>query len=293
MVSAYPTSPVTSSDRLGLTLFFAVILHAVIILGITFSPRDKKDEDTQPTMEITLVHQKSDHAPDDADLLAQANLEGGGNVEEKTRPSSPSSQPANTTDARLSASLNMAASLQHDERSTPPVLTQQNPAPRTSPEEISPTQENNLPGSTELIARSMEIANLSAEIDKSLQAYSQRLKHRYISSRTREYRDAAYLDAWRMKIERIGNLNYPEEAKRQNLSGNLILDVALNSDGEIYSITLRRSSGHKILDDAAIRIVNLAAPFAPFPEELRKDTDVLHITRTWQFLSSHQFQTSQ
>lgn len=293
MASVYSTPPVTSSDRLSLTFFFAVILHAVIILGITFSPRDDKTEETPPTMEITLVHQKSDHAPDDAELLAQANLEGGGNVEQKLRPSSPTSQPVNNTDFDLSASFSMAASPQHDEHSTPPVLTQQNQTLQTPREEISPQQENELPGSTELIARNMEIANLSAEIDQSLQAYSQRLKHRYISSRTREYRDAAYLDAWRMKIERIGNLNYPEEAKRQNLSGNLILDVALNADGKVYSITLRRSSGHKILDDAAIRIVNLAAPFAPFPEELRKDTDVLHITRTWQFLNSHQFQTSQ
>jgi len=294
MATVYPTPPVTASDRLGLTLFFAVILHAVIILGITFSPNDDKPEDeTPPTMEITLVHQKSEHAPDDAELLAQANLEGGGNVEQKIRPTSPSSQPTNINDALLATSLNMVTSPQQDEQSSQDVLTQPNQAQQTPGEEVLPTQELDLPGSTEMIPRNMEIANLSAEIDQSLQSYSQRLKHRYISSRTREYRDAAYLDAWRMKIERIGNLNYPEEAKRQNLSGNLILDVALNADGEVNSITLRRSSGHKILDDAAIRIVKLAAPFAPFPEELRKDTDVLHITRTWQFLNSHQFQTTQ
>jgi len=226
-------------------------------------------------------------------LLAQANLEGGGNVEEKISPTSPSSQPTNSADTSLSMPFSIAASPQHEEESMQAVLTQQNPAQQTPLKETMPTQEDELPSSTELIARSMEIANLNAEIDQSLQTFSQRLKHRFISSRTHEYRDAAYLDAWRMKIERIGNLNYPEEAKRENLSGSLILDVALDADGKVHSITLRRSSGHKILDDAAIRIVNLAAPFAPFPEELHKDTDVLHITRTWQFLSSHQFQTSQ
>lgn len=293
MATVYPAPPVTPSDRLGLTLFFAVILHAVLILGITFSPNENKDDnDVLPTMEITLVHQKSDQAPDDADLLAQANLEGGGNVEQEIRPTSPLSQPTNNPDTSLSTSLSVAASPQHQERSAPAVLTQQQ-AQQTPPEETSISRENDLPNSSEMVALNMEIANLSAEIDQSLQAYSQRLKHRYISSRTHEFRDAAYLDAWRMKIERIGNLNYPEAAKRQNLSGNLILDVALNADGEVDSITLRRSSGHKVLDDAAMRIVKLAAPFAPFPEELRKDTDVLHITRTWQFLNSHQFQTSQ
>ena len=153
-------------------------------------------------------------------------------------------------------------------------------------EEQPPTQPAELTAE-ELLRRSVEIANLSAEIDRSLQAYAERLRHRYISSRAREYRDAAYLDAWRAKVERIGNLNYPEEAKRRGISGSLILDVAINADGTVHSITVLRSSGKKILDDAAIRIVRLAAPFAPFPEELRKDTDVLHITRTWQFLDDN------
>jgi len=293
VASVYQTTSVTASDRLGLTLFMAVILHAVIILGVTFSPTDKDKDKLQPTMEITLVHQKSDHAPDKADLLAQANLEGGGNTTEKMRPASPTSQPVDHIDATLATPLDLTMSPQQQQQDTPPVLTQQDQAQKTPLEHSPTTQQNDQPNNPVTIARSMQIANLSAEIDQSLQAYSQRLKHRYISSQTHEYRDAAYLDAWRMKIERIGTLNYPEEAKHQNLSGSLILDVALNADGKVNNITLRRSSGYKILDDAAIRIVNLAAPFAPFPDNLRKDTDVLHITRTWQFLSNHQFQAGQ
>lgn len=293
VASVYQNPSVTASDRLGLTLFMAVILHAVIILGVTFSPTDKDKDKLQSIMEITLVHQKSEHAPDKADLLAQVNLEGGGNTEEKIRPTSPTSQPVDRTDATLSTPLDLTTSPQQQQHDTPAVLTQQNQTQKTPPEHNPETEQANMDNTTSTLMRSMEIANLSAEIDQSLQAYSQRLKHRYISSQTREYRDAAYLDAWRMKIERIGTLNYPEEAKRQNLSGSLILDVALNADGKVNSITLRRSSGHKILDDAAIRIVNLAAPFAPFPDELRKDTDILHITRTWQFLSNHQFQAGQ
>jgi protein TonB len=97
------------------------------------------------------------------------------------------------------------------------------------------------------------------------------------------------MEAWRAKVERVGNLNYPEAARKQNLSGSLILDVALNADGSINQITIRRSSGQKVLDDAAIRIVELASPFAPFPEQVREETDILHITRTWQFLDKKGF----
>lgn len=97
------------------------------------------------------------------------------------------------------------------------------------------------------------------------------------------------MEAWRAKVERVGNLNYPDAARKQNLSGSLILDVALNADGSINQITVRRSSRQKILDDAAIRIVELASPFAPFPEQIRKGTDILHITRTWQFLNKRGF----
>ena len=111
---------------------------------------------------------------------------------------------------------------------------------------------------------------------------------KHISASTQEYKYAAYLDAWRRKVERIGNLNYPDEAKRRKLYGNLVLSVALRPDGSVEEIRLTRSSGHALLDDAAIRIVRLAAPYAPFPKEIREETDLLEITRTWQFLSDNQ-----
>jgi protein TonB len=97
------------------------------------------------------------------------------------------------------------------------------------------------------------------------------------------------MEAWRAKVERVGNLNYPDDARKRQLSGSLILDVALNPDGSVNQITVRQSSGHKILDDAADRIVRLAAPFAPFPDDIRAETDILHITRTWQFLHNRGF----
>ena len=105
-----------------------------------------------------------------------------------------------------------------------------------------------------------------------------------INASTQEYQYAAYLEAWRSKVEKIGNLNYPDEAKRNKLHGNLLMHVAVRADGSVEQIRVVRSSGHRLLDDAAVRIVRLSAPFAPFPPEIRKNVDVLDITRTWQFL---------
>jgi protein TonB len=133
------------------------------------------------------------------------------------------------------------------------------------------------------------MASLSAEIDRRLQAYAKRPKRKWIMARTKEHNYAAYMEAWRQKVERVGNLNYPDEARRANLSGNLLLDVALRPDGSIDEIILRRSSGKKVLDDAAIRIVKLAAPFPRFPKRISQETDILHVQRTWQFQSGNRF----
>ncbi|MEJ2426591.1 MAG: energy transducer TonB, partial [Candidatus Thiodiazotropha sp.] len=132
------------------------------------------------------------------------------------------------------------------------------------------------------------IARLTAELERKTQAYAKMPKRKAISASTKEYKYAAYLDAWRRKVERIGNLNYPDQARRDKLYGNLVLHVAVKSDGSVETIRVLHSSGHQLLDDAAVRIVRLAAPFSPFPNEIREETDILDITRTWQFLRSGQ-----
>jgi len=152
-----------------------------------------------------------------------------------------------------------------------------------------PPQEKPLPSASELLAATrVEAARISAELERRTELHARRPRRKRISASTQEYKYAAYLEAWRRKVERIGNLNYPEEAKRQKLYGNLVLTVVLRPDGSVDGIRLARSSGHKLLDDEAARIVRLAAPFAPFPEEIRAETDILEITRTWQFLSNNQ-----
>jgi protein TonB len=293
-VNARATSPpptVSAGDRLGLTLFFSVVLHGIIILGVVFSQTDPAKTKITPTLEIILAQTSSPKKPAEADYLAQANQDGSGNVSKRVRPTQPRaaalSSPSPGQDDVMSPPR---AAAPPQSAHTMEVLTTDQAAERTvDVTKEQPRPQSEMPSAAQLMMRSKEIARLSADLSDSIQAYSRRPRQRYISASTRSYRDAAYLEAWRSKIERIGNLNYPEEAKRQSLSGSLILDVAINADGTVHSIELRHSSGYKLLDDAAIRIVRLAAPFAPLPPEMRKDTDILHITRTWQFLNDNSF----
>lgn len=290
--TAYPsTANVTPADRLGLTLFFSAVLHGILILGIVFSNTEPPKTQSSPTLEITLAQTSSRQHPDEADYLAQTNQDGSGNVQKRVRPASPRSAPLSEPMPGQSErfSLPHLAAPAQSERNVEVLATEQAAEQTVSIEREKTQPQSEIPSAAELMQRSKEIAKLSADLSDSLQAYTRRPRQRYISARSQSFRDAAYLEAWRDKIERIGNLNYPEEAKRQSLSGSLILDVALNADGTVNTIELRHSSGYKLLDDAAIRIVRLAAPFAPFSEEMRKDTDILHITRTWQFLNDNSF----
>ena len=136
--------------------------------------------------------------------------------------------------------------------------------------------------------KSLEAARLEAQISRDWDNYQKRPKRKFIGARTQEYRFARYVEDWRMKVEKVGNLNYPEAARQQKLYGQLQLTVSISADGSVESVEINRSSGHKVLDAAASRIVELAAPYAPFPEDIRKDTDILGITRTWIFTRADQ-----
>lgn len=170
-----------------------------------------------------------------------------------------------------------------------PVREAEAPRPLATEQTAAAAPAPAMPSGAALIARSFEIASLDAEIAERMEAKAKRPRRKFISATTSEYKYAAYMEAWRAKVERIGNLNYPDEARRNKLSGSLILDVALRSDGSVDEITVRKPSGHAALDDAAIRIVKLAAPYAAFPAAFNKEVDILHITRTWQFQSGDRF----
>lgn len=347
-----PEPPVTTADRLSVTLFFAVCAHLIVVLGVTFVNEDRP-RSVANSLDVVLVQRKSEEAPKDADFLGQANQDGGGQSDKVARPSTPMPSPLLANKPELAAAsppvtpsdLVQARPLpapDADMAPPPPVITPQKvvavdnvqsidkvlpqapepvaeqvpvvekplrkakprkkvakaapakktpkavkAAPRPAPQaQAAPVQTID---AAALVRRSLAMASLSAEVDKRLDAYAKRPRRHWISARTREHKYAAYMEAWRSKVERVGNLNYPDEARRRRLSGDLLLDVALNADGSVSGVSVSRSSGHKALDDAAVRIVRLAAPYSRFPKAIREETDILHISRTWRFLTGNRF----
>ena len=325
-----------SSDMMAIAISFAIIVHAAGIFGISFSQEDEDDREVE-SIEVILVQQSSEEAPENADFLAQANLEGGGQSEESERPATPfvspnpeqspeivtpSSVPFEPMTKRTQASESTLKAetpvedkpeeetKEEDEKQKVEAeeliaaVTEkakiQTPEPENKPEPKSaeteepeplnaPEPQPESPSATQLMSRSLAMASLSAEIDRRLEAKAKRPRRDFISASTREYKYAAYMEAWRAKVERIGNINYPDEARRDKLSGILRMTVALNADGTINEITIDKSSGHQVLDEAAVHIVRLASPYAVFPDNIRKNVDILHITRTWKFLHNSTF----
>ncbi len=276
-----PRFEAPTTDRLALTLFIATALHALIILGVSFEALDKDPPDQNtPTLDITVVNPSNDEDPEEYDYLAETSQEGAGNTEEKIRPQEQMTE--------------QAPPVMPSEMKPSPaqVLTRNDSTEKVQkPVDSETDQKSEHATAKELINRSMEMLTLNQQINQSLQAYSKAPKSKFISARTKQFKYASYMRDWVAKVERVGELNYPDAARRQNLSGKLIVQVALYPDGHVREITIRKPSGHKILDDAAVRIVKLAAPFAPFPENIKKETDVLYITRTWVFTSGNRLKT--
>ncbi len=284
----YSGPEVSSTDRFGFTLFLSVVFNAVVILGVSFSMTEVDPNKTMsPTLDITLVPTESEIEPDDADYFAQANQEAGGNLDEKALPSTPS--PALFSTADDSASPLFMPQMEKSPKPkqlTEEILTALDADMKIFSQEKDPQETPEVEALTtqELLARSQEIAKLSAELDEQIEAFAKKPRQKFIHARTKKYKYARYISEWTKKIELVGGLNFPGEAKRKRLFGDLLLDVAIYSNGLVADISVRRSSGYKILDDAAINIVKLAQPFPQFPEDIREDTDILHITRTWKFL---------
>ncbi|HWU82285.1 MAG TPA: TonB family protein [Methylophilaceae bacterium] len=295
-----------------MTLAVSAFLHLVVIVAVKFEPPDLKFfKDKMPPLEVVLVNAKTEKAPTKADALAQANLDRGGNTEENRRlksalpppkqqvtevsvkPAAEAKKAAAAAEAQAEAERKQQQRVAELERQAQELMTQINakkkvetapPKPSAAPEIDKQQQQatSKLSGA-DLMASSLDIARLEAQIAKQQDEYQKRPKRKFIGARTQEYRFATYVEAWRQKVEKVGNLNYPEAAKEQKIYGQLRMTVSIKSDGNIESIEVNSSSGFKVLDDAAKRIVELAAPYAAFPEDIRKDTDILSITRTWTF----------
>ncbi|MDH5471869.1 MAG: TonB family protein [Gammaproteobacteria bacterium] len=291
MATASATPPVTAKDRLGMTLFFAIIFHGILILGVTFISEPSAKQKIPPSLSVILVNTTHSSTPEKADYLAQVSQDGGGNSEEKVRPTDLFS--ANTLSQQpgiAAEQQTISTQPQKQEIKKDAVITQNSSTLKTFTHKKT-SKENNQNEIIESQQKQTIPARLVEELSLTYQEYSQKPKEKFIHSRTKEYVAASYMHQWVDKVERLGNADYPDEAIRNKLSGTLILDVVINSDGSLRNIELRRSSGHQILDDAAKRIVKMASPYSPFPKKLEQQADVIHITRSWKFHSTNELKT--
>ncbi|MCX4189530.1 energy transducer TonB [Methylophaga sp. OBS3] len=319
-----------SNDRLIFTLLFSVIIHVALVLGVSFNIFSSPTNTPVNNLDITLVKQQTVKPPEEADFLAQADNEGGGELDTPTPDPSPDLPVPLAEDSPSSAPQ---VQMTEVEPVTPtpevmPQVTQPAPEPTPAPaptpeakpeptpkvaaqkvttkeaerkvesvEADSETQKSAediaeptppRPSASELMAQARnEISSLQEQLERTSKALSERPKKRRISAATKEFAAAAYMRSWEMKVERIGNMNYPQEAREKGINGSLMLSVDIRPDGSVPpdGIVVSRSSGHKVLDDAAIKIVRLGAPYAEIPKDVLKDNDMLTIIRTWKFES--------
>ena len=289
--------PLGQHCSLAIAALIAALLHILLLLGVRFEPLvNVESQDGGRDLSVVIVRDPEPaEEPKRADRLAQISQvrsaeqatpqEMGKTSEPQPEPLSAPSPPEPPATPRSAARLRPNAEADVSREQVEPLSVQREPAPQ--PAAFAEPEKKPVSAAQILASRGAEIARLTARLSEKSDAYATRTRRRAISASTKEYKYAAYLEAWRRKVERIGNLNYPEEAKRKKLYGNLVLHVAVRADGSVERIRVVHPSGTEVLDEAAVRIVELAAPFAPFPPDIRQETDVLDITRTWQFLSSN------
>ena len=270
------------AQRLGATLVLSLLVHGMLLLGFGFALESAAP--LMPTLDVILTRTSTALTPEQADFLAQANNQGGGEHDTSSRPTELQSGP-------LPQSTTGVA---------PRQLRAQSPAPQPAPqarvvdsnsgEQVTATaratpepSERPLPRGSEKIAHDMEMARLAAEIHLRSEQYAKRPKRKFVSASTTEYAWAGYLRSWVDRVERVGNLNYPDEARRRRLAGQVVISVAVRRDGSVEDSRIVVSSGIPLLDDSALRIARLAEPYPPLPKT-EDDPDILHVTRTWAFL---------
>ncbi len=280
---AVPPGPrIGEAERLRATVVLSLLLHALVIFGVGFALEDAAP--LVPTLDVIQTRTQTPLTPAQADFLAQANNQGGGEQDKSSRPGAPQAGPVPQANEGLAPrplhAQSPAPSPPQDSRIAASTrgqraLPQPRPQPESRPDERPPGREK--------IDHDIEMARLAAEIQLRSAEYAKRPKRKFVSASTREYAWAQYLRAWVDRVERVGNLNYPDEARRRHIGGVVVISVGVRRDGRVESIRIVRSSHIPMLDAAAERIVKLAEPFPPLPKTA-EDPDILHVTRTWQFL---------
>lgn len=327
----------TATDRFVFTLLISIIIHLIIVLGISFDVFSEPTNAPVNNLDITLVKQQDKIKPEEADFLAQADNEGGGETDTPTPeptpdlpvpevvedpssepvppvaaaeiapepvpvvepapiPEPPAPEPAEPEPSKEEPKPAPPEPVKPQPEKTVKKLTQEKaerkvqkvekPAAEPEPEIEAAPEPPPRPSARDLMLQARnEIHDLQDKLDKTTKALSERPKKRRISAATKEFAAAAYMKAWELKVERIGNMNYPDEARKKGLNGSLMLSVDINPDGSVPAggIVVSRSSGYPVLDDAAVKIVRLGAPYAAIPDNVLKDNDMLTIIRTWKF----------
>ena len=277
---------ISPNDRLTGTIILSLIGYGVLVLGVGFTLN--KAASVRPTLDVILSPTSSSKAPKQADFLAQAANQGGGDSDSAQRPTDDQISQLPQTDPG-----DAPVPLQAQKTAPEPDAVQRTVITRTEStlsveraREQKPNTPDALPEGEELIERSLELARLANEFSRKQAMQARRTEHKYITASTREYAYAQYMNQWVRKVERVGNVNYPQNALRAGIDGRLILTVAIRRDGRIEDITLVKSSGNAELDRAATAIVKLAEPFAALPST-KDNPGLLYITREWQFSAGH------
>lgn len=285
------TAPVIGPrERLSATLALSLIAHGVVILGVGFAREDAAP--VVPTLDVILTQTQTALPPEQADFLAQANNRGGGDRDIAQRPREPQLSTVPKPEPGVAPKPMTAQAPPPEPEASRRLLTTTARAAEAVPlpRDQRPTETTPLPSGQELMQKSLEMARLTAELQTERELYAKRPRRKMVSASTQEYEYAEYLRQWVSRIERLGNLNYPAQARRQHLSGQLIMTVSVRRDGSVEGVLITTSSGQKLLDQAAVRIVHLAEPFPPVPKG-KDNIDILDITRTWQFLPEGEIDT--
>ena len=273
----------------------SILLHLLVISLVTFTLPDKNAVTSDKPLDVILVNAKSKTKPTKAQALAQHNLDGGGNTDADRRAKSP--LPVLRNDPKSGDVAVAQKRVEQLEQEVRQVMTQRKSTFTAASGPTQPAKEvQPLPDAPPSLTQAeqqqnLNIQKLQAEIAKQWDAYQKRPRRQAIGASATEFRFARYVDDWRLKVERVAEANYPQAARDQKIYGSLLLIVSIRSNGTVERVEMRRSSGSKILDEAAIKIVNLAAPYAPFPADVAKDTDVIDIARTWRFTTSDRIET--
>ncbi len=275
----------TGRDPLITGVGSAVVLHVAIIFGISFINVERNNA-IPPSLEVIIQQTETDSSPETADYLSNVNADGGGESEERKRQSAPFTSSEMIENDGLAPSPMLEAAPAPSDQQQPEIMQQVFSDVTLVSIDTSEQKSDPKPRiDEERVEQSLDVASMLAETRLKIERYTQRPRVTRITARTRQSEAALYMNSWVDRVERIGNLNYPTEARRKRLRGALILSVAINKDGSLHELLVKRSSGNQTLDEAALDIVRQAAPFDRLEGKLAKNTDILYITRTWTFES--------